>query len=428
MENIFVESFGCSANHGEGEVIKGLLQKAKFKVLDAKDDAEVIVLNVCTVKGNAHALREIRKTKELYPYKKLVVAGCVPKEMIPQIKALDPEASLLSTHNIQDIVPIVEETLNANPVTELVPRQKVKLHLPKIRRNPVVGIIPISNGCDSFCSFCSTKLIKGAHKSYPVPDLVEELKQCLADGCKEIWLTGQDTSCYGLDTGTNLGELLKYFCAVEGDFRIRVGMGNPKHFPKFLQGLVELYKNPKLFRFLHIPVQSGNNDVLKAMKRDYLVEQFEEIIQTLRVVYPDMTISTDMIVGFPGETREQFMDSINMIKRLQFDMVNISRFAPRAGTVALRMEKQVDGFEKKERSRIMTNTLEHVAFQRNMRWKHWQGEIVIDEQGKLGTWVGRNYAYKTVVVQGEYQLGQKLVVKITDVAVAYVKGEVLKVV
>lgn len=426
MEKVFVESFGCSANYGEGEIIKGLLHKSKFQVIGDKSDAEVIVLNICTVKGISNALREIRKTKEAYPHKKLVIAGCVSRDIIALIREIDPEASLLSTHNIHDIVPVVEETLNANPVTELAPVPQVKLNLPKIRRNPVVGIVPISNGCDSTCTFCSTKLIKGWHKSYSAEALVNEIKNCLADGCKEIWLTGQDTSCYGLDTGSNLPALLRKLCEVEGDFRLRLGMANPKHFPKFYKELSDVYKNSKMFRFLHIPVQSGNNDILKAMKRDYTVEQFEEIVQAFRKEYPDMTLSTDIIVGFPGETREQFVQSLDLIKRLQFDIINISRFAPRPGTAAPKMENQVDGTEKKERSRIMTNICEHVGFARNQTWKRWEGEIVIDEQGKNGTWVGRNYAYKTVVVNGDFKLGDKVKVKITDIANFYLLGEILE--
>ncbi|MBI4148651.1 tRNA (N(6)-L-threonylcarbamoyladenosine(37)-C(2))-methylthiotransferase [Candidatus Woesearchaeota archaeon] len=426
MENIYVESFGCSANYGEGEAIKGLLHKSKFNIREKKDDADVIVLNICTVKGTANALREIRKTKEAFPHKKLIVAGCVSRDIIDPIKALDPDASLLSTHNIQDIVPVVEETLNANPVTEMAPHPQVKLSLPKIRRNPVVGIIPISNGCDSACTFCSTKLIKGWHKSYPIDALVNEIKNCLSDGCKEIWLTGQDTSCYGQDIGTNLPTLLKHLCAVDGQFHLRLGMANPKHFPTFLNELIEAYQNQKMFRFLHIPVQSGNNDILKAMKREYTIEQFEDMVTCIRATYPDLTLSTDIIVGFPGETREQFVQSLDLIKRLQFDIVNISRFASRPGTQAAKIEAQIDGNEKKERSRIMTTICEHVGFARNQTWKKWEGDIVIDEQGKNNTWVGRNYAYKTVVVQGEFKLGDKVRVKITDIANFFLWGEVLE--
>ncbi|MBI4016986.1 MAG: tRNA (N(6)-L-threonylcarbamoyladenosine(37)-C(2))-methylthiotransferase [Candidatus Aenigmarchaeota archaeon] len=426
MEKVFVESFGCSANHGEGEVMKGLLHKSKFQVIDGKDDAEIIVMNICTVKGISKVLKQIRKTKEEFPHKKLVIAGCVSRDIIAGIKAIDPEASLLSTHNIHDIVPVVEETLNNNPVAELAPQQQVKLSFPKIRRNPVVGIVPISNGCDSSCTFCSTKLIKGWHKSYPVEALVDEVKNCVADGCKEVWLTGQDTSCYGQDIGTNLPFLLKRMCEVEGDFKIRLGMANPKHFPKFVNELIEAYKNPKMFRFLHMPVQSGNNEILKAMKRDYTLEQFEDIVREIRAAYPDMTLSTDIIVGFPGETRDQFVQSLDLIKKLQFDIVNISRFAPRSGTIAAKMENQIEGNERKERSRIMTNICEHVGFARNQTWKKWEGEIVIDEQGKNETWVGRNYAYKTVVVQGNFKLGQKVKVKITDLANFFLWGEVFE--
>lgn len=413
--NIHIKTYGCSANFAEAEMMKGLLKEADFTIVQSIEEAFLVILNICTVKGDDNALKEIRKVKEEYPHKKIIVAGCIPKHLHSKIREIVPDVSMVSTHNVHQAVSVVEETLHDNPVAILAKNKQHKINLPRIRKNPVIGIVPIATGCRGRCAYCSVKLIKGDLMSYPVESIIEEVRRCVRDRCKEIWITAQDTGCYGEDTGTNIAELLKKIVEIPGEFKIRLGMANPKYVLKHIEGLTEVFKHPKMFKFLHIPVQSGNDKILKAMKRPYKTEHFKQIITRFREEIPEMTISTDIIVGFPGETEEQFRESLVLIDQVKPDVLNISRFVARPGTKAETMEEQVSGGESKNRSRKLTSQFEWTAFSRNRKWKNWEGNILIDEHGKEGTFVGRNHAYKPVIVQGDFVLGQTIKVKILDV-------------
>lgn len=424
MQKVFVETHGCAANFAEGEMIKGLLAKEKFCITENKSEADLIVLNICTVKGNNVAMRAILHVGKEFPSTKLLIAGCVPQEFVTQIKQAAPSASIINTHNIHRIAEVALQTFDNHAVQILGRTREQKIQLPRIRKNPTIAIIPISQGCDSACTFCSVKFIKGNHTTYPLQKIIQEAQDAVKGGCKEIWLTGQDTSCYGLEEGKNLSWLLKNLAQIQGDFKIRLGMANPKHIKNFTDELIEAYNSDKIFKFLHIPVQSGNNEILQKMKRGYTVEEFIAIAKKFRQKFPDITLSTDIICGFPSETKKQFEDTLNLVKELEFDSVNISRFAPRPGTMAAKMQQQISTNEKKERSKKMTGVFKKTAFERNKYWKNWQGEMLIDEQGKHGTYIGRNYAYKLIAAQGQFSFGQKVNVKITEVASTYLKAVV----
>jgi MiaB-like tRNA modifying enzyme len=278
----------------------------------------------------------------------------------------------------------------------------------------VVEIIPICEGClGSPCSYCKVKAARGHLRSYPKEEIIQQARRAIAhDHIPELWLTAQDTGCYGKDINSSLPELLKEMIAIPGIFRIRLGMLNPNHALEHLNELIEIFKSPKMFKFLHIPVQSGNNDILKSMKRKYTAEEFKEVVKRFKASIPNITIATDIIAGFPGETEKQFQDSLDMIKEISPDVLNISKFWPRPGTKAAKMEDQVPGPEIKRRSAFLTQIYHNIARMRNERWLDWVGEVLIDEYGTEGTFVGRNFAYKPVIVEGNHQLGEKLNVKI----------------
>ena len=412
--NICIKTYGCSANFAEAEMMSGLLVEADFKIVDNVEDAFIVIMNICTVKGDENALKEIKQVKEEHPYKKIIISGCIPKHLIESLRELVPEASLINTHNINKIVSVVEETIHENPISVLASNKKLKINLPRVRKNPVIGIVPIATGCIGRCAYCSVKNIKGDLISYPVESIIEEIRQCVKDRCKEIWITAQDTGCYGVDIGTNIAELLKKLVEVRGEFKIRLGMANPKSVLQNLEELIKVFQHEKMFKFLHIPVQSGNNKILKSMNRPYEIEDFQHIVKRFREDIPEINIATDMIVGFPGESDEQFRDSLLLVDQLKPDILNISRFVARPGTRAEKRENQVHGREIKERSRTMTSQFEWTAFSQNRKWRHWEGEILIDEHGKDGTFIGRNLAYKPIMVSGDFVLGQTVKVKIVD--------------
>ncbi len=253
----------------------------------------------------------------------------------------------------------------------------------------------------------------------------EDVKSHLKAGCKEIWITSNDTGAYMVEQGgkQKLVGLMQQILSVPFDFKVRIGMMNPGNTITMIDELIEVYKHPKMFKFLHIPVQTGNNDVLKAMNRRYSIEDFMKIIESFRKEIPEITISTDMIVGFPSETEEQFNDSMELLKKIKPDVLNLSRYAAREGTIAAKM-KQHSTNELKRRSRIMTELYRKIAYDNNKKWIGWEGKILIDEKGKHDSWIGRNYCYKPVVVRGNFNIGNEIKVKITDATKFDLRGEI----
>jgi len=426
MARIFIQTHGCSTNFSESEVMSGLLAEAGFEIVNNKEESAIIIINVCTVKGENTALREIKKTKEEFPDKKLVIAGCITNSIIKDTREIDENTSFINTHNIKSICEIVEEVLQDNIVELLTKEKEIKLNLPKVRKNPVIGIIPILNSCKGNCSYCSVKSIKGKLLSYPAEDIVKETIHCLNEGCKEIWITSQDNSSYMLEKNkvSKLPELLERITQINKEFIVRIGMMNPNNVLPMLNELIKIYKNKKIFKFLHIPIQSGNDEILKLMNRDYNVDDFKKIINDFRKEIPEITISTDIICGFPTETEEQFNDSLNLIKEIKPDILNISRFQARANTEAAKME-QIHGNITKERSRLLTDIFTNISRMNNEKWIDWKGTILIDEKGKDDSLVGRNFAYKPVIVKGDYKLGQQIKVKVNNVTSYDLRGNVI---
>jgi len=255
--------------------------------------------------------------------------------------------------------------------------------------------------------------------------IIERVSKAVSEGVKEVWMTSQDSGAYGQDIGTNLAELLRECCRVEGKFRIRVGMMNPNHVLSMLPELIHAYQNEKIFKFLHLPVQSGDNKTLKRMNRYYTVTDFKESVYSFREEIPELTLATDVICGFPGESPEDFERTLHLIEEVQPDIVNISKFFSRPKTLAERMV-QLDVRNVKERSRRLTKLVIVVSGKRNGSWLDWEGEILVDEKGKGNSWIGRNFAYKPIVIQTkEPVLGRFFRVKVIKTFRTYLEGEVV---
>ena len=424
MPTVYFKTQGCSSNLRESELMMGLLDNSGFGIAKQENDSDINLVNICTVKGDTTALREIRRLKKEFPEKILVVAGCITESIVPKIRNIDENISFVNTHNLGKISTVVENSINGNVLELLDKRYEQKVNLPSVRKNPIVGIVPILNGCNYFCSFCSTKLVKGKLFSYPLDAIRQEVKEHLKFGCKEIWITSNDTGAYMVEQGgkQKIVELLNQVLSIPIDFRLRLGMLNPGNTITILEGLVGVYKNKKMFKFLHIPVQSGNDEILKMMNRKYSTEDFIKVVEYFRMEIPEITISTDIIVGYPSETQTQFEDSLNLIKKIKPDVLNISRYAAREGTIASKM-KQLQTNTLKERSRAMTRLYMQIAFENNKKWIGWEGKILIDEKGKDDSWIGRNYCYKPVVMRGDFEIGDEINVKIFDVTSFDLRGK-----
>ncbi|RLI27809.1 hypothetical protein DRO58_03490 [Candidatus Bathyarchaeota archaeon] len=244
--------------------------------------------------------------------------------------------------------------------------------------------------------------------------VVEEVRRALRQGCKEIWLTSQDNGCYGFDIGSDLAELLEKVLSIEEDFMVRVGMMNPSYLSRFLDRLLDMYSDDRIFKFAHIPVQSGSDKVLRDMRRGYTSSEAEEVMKRFRAKYPKLTLMTDIIVGYPTESEEDFEKTLAFIARVEPDHVNVSKFGARPGTEAYRL-KPLPVKLVKERVKRLNALCSEVSYRRNLGWVGWVGEVLVEEPGlKPGSWIARNTSYKPIVLQThENLLGKRLNVKVT---------------
>lgn len=413
-DKVWIEAYGCSASMADSEMIAGLLKGAGYEMASSSKDSSLNLIVTCSVKDKTehkmvHRIRQLSKTG-----KPLVVAGCLPKADRVKVESLSPSASLMGPHSIDSAADVVGSALAGSRLVMLSDSAQNKVNLPRMRLNPVVSIVEIASGCMSECTFCQTKLAKGWLHSYRVGDIVKQVRADVADGCKEVWLTSTDSGCYGRDMQSDLAELLMACCQVEGDFKIRIGMMNPQYVPEMMDRLVGAMQHDRMFRFLHMPVQSGSNTVLRRMKRGHTAKVFSETVSALREKMPDFTVSTDVIVGFPTETESDFQKTLDLLRKTEPDVVNISRYSARPGTEAARWKgRRVKTEVVKGRSERMHTLVRQIAKKRNSKWMGWKGDIIIDEMGKVVQ--GRNYAYKPIVVDDpptDIKLGSKLRVEV----------------
>ena len=423
---VYIETYGCSASFSDSEICAGQLSQAGYSIVDNPKDSDVNVIVTCTVK-TATANRMSHRIKKLSENNSaLVVAGCMPKTQAKEIKKLNPNASLMGPDSIDQITDIVNSTLNGTPLIQLGKSTKPKVLLPKIRINPVIDIVEIGTGCLSSCTFCQVKIAKGTLISYPPDAIVEQIQKSTDSGCREIWLTSTDNGCYGMDMSMDLADLLTSIVDIQNNFLVRVGMMNPMHTKKKFHKLFNIFSHDKIYKFLHIPVQSGNNRVLKSMLRGHSREDYILMCSSFREKFPLSSIATDIIVGYPTESDEEFRDTVELIKSTQPDVVNLSKYGARPGTKAIEME-QVPNSTINARSKSLTSIIKEISLERNKKWLDWTGNCLVNENGKIdGTMIGRNFAYRPIVLKNsDVVLGNHYDVKIVEAKSTYLVGEIL---
>jgi len=426
LRRVYVRSLGCPTNVADGEVMAGCLSEAGYDVVEEVEDAEVLIYNTCGVKTPTEN-RMIEILRRVPRRKRLIVTGCLPLINFERIKAEVRFDGVLGPAPGSKIVEAVHRVGCGERVIALEKNSKPSLSLPKTLVNRVVGIVPINYGCLGSCSYCCVLFARGRLRSYRIDELVERVKRDLASGVKEVWLTSQDTACYGRDIAVNLADLLREVCGIEGEFFVRVGMMTPNYALEILDDLVQAYKDEKVFKFLHLPVQSGDDEVLRRMNRLYSVEDFRRIVNSFREEIPEITLATDVICGFPGESREAFERTVKLIEEVQPDIVNVSKFFPRPRTPAGKMKPLVHPREVRERSRRLAELSNRFSLERNREWMGWEGRILIDEVGKkASSWVGRNFAYKPMAVKNsEFLLGKFLVIRVVRVLPTYLEAQIV---
>ncbi|OYT37789.1 threonylcarbamoyladenosine tRNA methylthiotransferase [Candidatus Pacearchaeota archaeon ex4484_31] len=429
-KTVYVEGYGCTANQNNLEIMCGLLERNGFIIVKNPNIARIALINTCIVKGPTEQ-RMIYRIKELARrFRHLIVSGCMVNVNPDKVKEIARKVnenvvvSLVGTNQILNIVKAVKNNIENKQKDFLERRKEIKLCVPKSYKNRVVGITQISEGCINRCSFCVVKIAKGNLFSYPLKRIVENIKRDLASKCKEIWITSQDNSSYGIDKGKQmLPELLKKITSIKGKFLVRVGMCNPATVKPIVNELVECYENEKIFKFLHLPVQSGSNKILSLMNRNYKVEDFKKIVRKFKKRFPEMTLATDIIVGFPSETEKDFKKTIELVKETKPVVVNISRFWSMPGTQASKME-QLDEKTKKKRAKELMKLHLKIAEEENKKFINKETEVLIDEKGFNNSWIGREKNYRQVVVfSKEKLLGKFCNVRIEEAKSHYLIGK-----
>jgi|TARA_B100001540_G_scaffold290970_1_gene288069 MiaB-like tRNA modifying enzyme len=421
MAKIWVEAYGCSASFSDSEMISGLIVNGGHTLANNSQESDLNVIVTCSVK-DATAAKMVHRIKESKS-KPLVVAGCLPKAEQKTVEKFAENASLLGPNSIGKTLQVIESALDGQKMIALEDTDISKVGLPKIRLNSAIGIVEIASGCMSECTFCQTKLAKGDLTSYRIGDIVRQVQTEISDGCNEVWLTSTDNGCYGLDIGSDLPELIRAVSEIDQKFFIRVGMMNPMYMPKIRDGLLKSFESSKVFKFLHVPVQSGSNQVLNDMKRGHTEQTFRDITQQFRKKFDKFTISTDIIVGFPTETEEDFEQTLKLLEETKPDIVNLSRYSQRPGTDAAEMN-QIDVIEVKRRSKIAYELINKISEENNRNWIGWQGQVTFDEEHE-GQIRGRNFAYKPIFVKEKPRIGQISNVKIIDTTTHSLIGQIM---
>ncbi len=406
----YVESYGCTMNYGEGRKLSRDMASMGYSEASSAEDADIVILNTCTVvetteKKMLSRISDLKKMK-----KEVIVTGCMAKVQPKRIEIRLPESIVLAPSDYHMFAREVAERYGiAGPAIPV--------------KEGTDAILPISQGCLGNCTYCITKFARGKLHSYPAESLIEDFDRFVDTGAKEILITAQDTACYGADIHTNLPSLMKSMLRKEGEYRMRIGMMNPNHLKKIVDGLISVMDDQRVYRFLHIPVQSGSDKILADMRRGYTAEQFMELVDTLRSSIPEISIATDIITGFPGESDEDHEMTKQLIKDLHADTLNITRFSARPGTEAAGME-QLHGRILKERSTELTELKNQVEYDVNKRLVGERFTALATEVGKEGTIVRTSY-YRPVVIRDEIPLGTFLDVEITDCRSTYLFGKKL---
>jgi len=422
LVRVYVEVYGCSANQADAEIASGLLLEAGHILVEREEDADVSVLLTCVVKTPTEQKMVKRLTS--LEGRRVVVAGCMPKALRGVVEDVAPNASLVGPDDIARIPEAVEDAASGGKAIFLGGSSPDRTCLPRHRRSGLIHIAPISAGCLGNCAYCIVKLARGRLYSFPSVGIVKDAEEAIRSGCKEIWVTAEDTAAYDSD-GLKLPKLLRRLGNIEGRFMIRVGMMTPNSALPIIDDLVESFKGEKMFRFLHVPVQTGSDEVLSRMRRRYTVAEFRELVTRFRAEVPGLSVATDVICGFPGETEDQFRESLSLIEWLRPDMVNINRFWNRSGTEAAGLDGQHHGRVIKNRSRRLDDLWWKLVAEVNSRWVGWEGEALLDEPGHSGSKVARNLSYKAITVKTEAELGEFVKVRVTGVGRGYLLGEAI---
>jgi len=425
QQNVYMRTFGCQHNQSDGEYMLGQLKDYGYNLVNTLEDCDVCIVNSCTVKTPSESRGLHLLSEATASDKKVVLTGCVPSGDKSLVRKL-PHVSMLHVTQLDRIVEVVEETSKGHVVTLLDKKADglPSLALPKVRQDNLTEIITINAGCLNGCTYCKTRLARGTVISYPIDVIIERALQAVSEGVCHIELASEDMGAYGADIGSNIGELLlRLSDSLPPGVMLRTGMTNPPHIMKHIDAVVEALQRPNVYSFMHIPVQSGSNAVLKSMKREYTVDQFLHLVERLRSAVPDIYLLTDIICGFPGETDDDWAETMNFVRKCNFHGIYSSRFFAREGTPAAKM-KQLPHRVTKQRYKELSAFAS--ANNRNERLVGCTERVwFAGTDAKRGQTLGRTKTFaKVLVARNDALLGRSAMVKIKTASVQHVEGQI----
>ena len=449
----YIITFGCKANISDSERIAGMLESLNHKKALNESSADILIYNTCSVRQSAEDRifglnKKLKNLKQKNAGLLAIITGCVlhykENELKKRLPQIDGFFKIKDLERLPDIISNIKTrkksiaSKNIFLNTGRVKNAKVKtnkktsalceyfLIKPKYE-SPYRAFIPISSGCNNFCSYCVVPYSRGTEKTRPAKDIIAEAKYLIKNGCKEIWLLGQNVNSYKCKNKKYIGfpELLKTINSLPGKFWIRFSSPHPKDFSdKLIQTLAECEKFP---RYINLPVQSGDNEILKKMKRNYSREEYIKLARKIKDAMPDIALSTDTIVGFPKETKKQFLNTVKLYKEINFDMAFISEYSARPGTLAAKLYKdEIPKKEKTERKNFLTETLSETALKKN---KKLIGKIVktLIDENKNRRFFGRTEGNKVIEIIGEKakraKIGQFAKIKVLSASPWKLQGE-----
>jgi MiaB-like tRNA modifying enzyme len=376
--SVYIETYGCRYNFGDTAKLIEILKSKGNTIVDSAETADSVIINTCTVVGptERRMLRQLSRFREYDLY----VTGCMPEVQREAIFAVCTP-TFISSKTIHEVYRSVKTVSGGG-----------------------VAIVQVAQGCVGRCTYCLTRIARGPLKSFSEEEILAEIQAHTRTGTQEIQITAQDTGCWGWDIGKSLPGLLNCIEDLPGRFMIRVGMMNPATVRGILDDLVDAFASDRIFKFVHLPVQSGSDAILDRMGRGYTVADFEKIVSSFKNRYPEITLATDMIVGFPGETRQDFSESLDLIGRVRPNKVNITRYSQRPFT-SLPSKEDFPDWVKKDRSRLMNSHTEKVYTSINTGYLEKQVPFLVTEKIKMGSVMARSPDYLGIVIDEDLPLG-----------------------
>ncbi|MFA5086372.1 MAG: tRNA (N(6)-L-threonylcarbamoyladenosine(37)-C(2))-methylthiotransferase [Candidatus Paceibacterota bacterium] len=415
-----LKTYGCKMNRADSELMRGILS-SDFKEASEKE-ADLFILNSCGVveKTERKILKEAAALKE--KGKKVIISGCLP--LISFEACREIADGLIGPTNISSIGELAEKVLKGKKEViignEVADKAELCSGKKRTDKDTCSAIVSIAEGCLGSCSYCITRFARKRLNSFERKNIVKEIEGALSSEFKEIQLTSQDLAVYGMDKGKqDLPGLLEDISRIEGDFRVKLGMMNPGHAKKILKGLLSAYKSDKLYKFIHLPLQSGDDELLKKMNRGYSISDFLEIVSAFRREFKESIIATDIIVGHPLETEESFKRTVALIKKVKPEVLHIFKFSKRKGTPDSNLKDLPDRI-KKDRSRIVSELFEKYNLEKNKKYKGKKLKVLIIEKRK-GKCLARTDSGRAVVLD-KGKIEERVEVKIVDYRWNYLIG------